>query len=1051
MICIGVRDLSSTDITINDNFIGGSAPGCGGTAWTKTSASKNDFIAIQLYVGPTVSTTTSVQGNTIKNFSWSDAATSASSWTAIYAAGTGDINIGTVTGNTIGATTGNGSIYLYTKATSGNNYGIDITFCTGTVDCRNNTMGAITTTNSNSNYPNNFYGIHKSATAGTTTISNNTIGSTSTANSINAASVSGSNAQEVFGIYSEGTGAASISGNTISKLTNATNNPTFLTAGKIIGIQTTSGTNTISNNTVRDLTIANGNTAKDATASVIGIVQTSTTAAAQNVSGNTIYNLSNTYPYFASFAGAVTGLYYAGPATASTVSGNFIHSLSISSPVNGCGIYGMYINGGTTTYSNNIIRLGDNTAIPIYGIQESDGTNNYYFNTVYIGGAPAGSFYSIGINSQSNAARNFRNNLFINARSNNGGTGPHFAAAINTSSLTIDYNDYVASGSGGVLGFFGENCNTLTAIQTATGQDVHSLNTDPLFASAGGTSPSNYIPSASLPGDNSTGITTDYAGTTRAATPTMGAYEGPPASVTWTGTTNTDWNTPGNWSPANVPYSSSTVTIPATANNPFINQDISSPAVCNNLSIASSAVLTIAAGKALTVNGNLTNNNSNDGLILQSDDHGTGSLIHNSSNVAATVESYITGSATLTAMKYHFISIPTNYPSPTLNLFLGSYLYTLDATQLEGSDYGKWVNPGSSTSTPLSNSSGYMIYYPGPSHTYTFKGNLNNGDFPTTVIGHTGAYTYNLIPNPFPSAINWGEAAGWTKSAGIGGSIYIFTASTGNYTTLSGTAYIPLGQAFIVLDYNEASPSVTIKNAARVHSTQAFYKSVELNENRLVLSASMNNYYDETVVAFDAAATEGFDLPIDGMKLSGLADAPQLSTLAGGHNLSINTLPPLQNEVIVPIKFETEYSGPVTFNASGMESFVNNASIYLEDKTLRKMVNLRLEPVYNFSYQSGDATDRFNLRFNGTIGIQETSATVDGRAFVSDGRIYLDIPSMQGQIAEITVYNTLGQVIRSKNLMISSIVNLEASMSSGVYIVQASSADKHFVTKVINK
>ena len=213
----------------------------------------------------------------------------------------------------------------------------------------------------------------------------------------------------------------------------------------------------------------------------------------------------------------------------------------------------------------------------------------------------------------------------------------------------------------------------------------------------------------------------------------------------------------------------------------------------------------------------------------------------------------------------------------------------------------------------------------------------------------------------------------------------------------------------------------------------------------------MNNYYDETVVAFDAAATEGFDLPIDGMKLSGLADAPQLSTLAGGHNLSINTLPPLQNEVIVPIKFETEYSGPVTFNASGMESFVNNASIYLEDKTLRKMVNLRLEPVYNFSYQSGDATDRFNLRFNGTIGIQETSATVDGRAFVSDGRIYLDIPSMQGQIAEITVYNTLGQVIRSKNLMISSIVNLEASMSSGVYIVQASSADKHFVTKVINK
>ena len=72
MICIGVRDLSSTDITINDNFIGGSAPGCGGTAWTKTSATRNVFNAIWLYVGPTVSTTTSVQGNTISNNNFYD-------------------------------------------------------------------------------------------------------------------------------------------------------------------------------------------------------------------------------------------------------------------------------------------------------------------------------------------------------------------------------------------------------------------------------------------------------------------------------------------------------------------------------------------------------------------------------------------------------------------------------------------------------------------------------------------------------------------------------------------------------------------------------------------------------------------------------------------------------------------------------------------------------------------------------------------------------------------------------------------------------------------
>jgi hypothetical protein len=33
------------------------------------------------------------------------------------------------------------------------------------------------------------------------------------------------------------------------------------------------------------------------------------------------------------------------------------------------------------------------------------------------------------------------------------------------------------------------------------------------------------------------------------------------ASLTWTGSVNSDWNTAGNWSPAQVPTSSDTVTI----------------------------------------------------------------------------------------------------------------------------------------------------------------------------------------------------------------------------------------------------------------------------------------------------------------------------------------------------------------------------------------------------------------------------------------------------------------------------------------------------------
>ncbi|MFZ4521261.1 MAG: beta strand repeat-containing protein, partial [Bacteroidales bacterium] len=528
MIVIGVRDVTSSDITISGNYIGGSAPNCGGKAWTKTSASRNVFYGIQLYVGPTVNTPTSVQGNTIKNFNWGDDATGTNTWTAISAGGTGAVNIGTVTGNTIGATTGTNSIYLYSYNTYGEFTGIQIG-TTGTVDCRNNTVGAIYGSGSNANYAYSIYGIRKTASAGTATISNNTIGSTSTANSINSGSAAWSNTQIVAGIYSDGTGTVGISGNTIANLNNTSNAGTTI-PNQAIGIQTTNGTNTIANNTIRNLSCANANNSAT-TPSVVGIAQTSTVAAAQSVTGNTIYNLSSTY---ASFTGAITGIYYAGPATASAVSGNFIHTLSVSSTAAASyGLNGMYINGGTTTYSNNIINVGNNTAITVNGIRDVSGVNYFYFNTVYIGGAPTtGGFASYAVCSSSSTTRYYKNNLLINARTNNGSTGNHYAAFFSsTTFLTIDYNDYqtkatyVDVNSGGPLCFLnGTYCYTLAQVKAAY-LNWNSLNTNPAFANAGGTVAANYIPaSLALLGVTGTGITTDYAGTTRTYN-SMGAYD----------------------------------------------------------------------------------------------------------------------------------------------------------------------------------------------------------------------------------------------------------------------------------------------------------------------------------------------------------------------------------------------------------------------------------------------------------------------------------------------------------------------------------------------
>jgi hypothetical protein len=108
----------------------------------------------------------------------------------------------------IGAATGTGSISASAGATGANVYGVYVA-SSGTVDCRNNTIAAITTNNAGT-FATNFYGIYKSASAGNMYIVNNVIGDDNTPSSINAGSASTSNGQYVYGIYSSGTATVNI-------------------------------------------------------------------------------------------------------------------------------------------------------------------------------------------------------------------------------------------------------------------------------------------------------------------------------------------------------------------------------------------------------------------------------------------------------------------------------------------------------------------------------------------------------------------------------------------------------------------------------------------------------------------------------------------------------------------------------------------------------------------------------------------------------------------------------------------------------------------------
>lgn len=531
-----IISLNSGAHTIRNNYIGGSAPQCGGSPFS--CATDGGTIRLISIGGTATTRPSSIQGNVISNLEFNGSSTLGGDLTFIYIDDPGssgnkilNVDIGTEIGNRIGSTSQVNNIVCtnFDSINGISSGGFDNQNSTnGSIwNIKNNTIGGISVGLINiANYA-DFYGINLNART-VHNIENNIIGSDTIPFSINATNSALTFSQNMVGIYSNSAfiGPKTIKNNLIANLVNGSNHqgpagPNGYLHG--IDIGSTRADYELVNNRIHDLSIGNANNVSATNSSLVGIFAYSVGL----VKGNVIYNLSNSN---ASFAGGLYGLYYTG---SGVVSQNYIYAISANTNASNAKIRGIYCSSGTPTLFNNVINLGGNHSYSLYGI-EYGFKPNIYHNTIYISGNATGGTASSYALYSSNTPTDFRNNLLVNARSNTGGSGKNYGSYFtnnNTiSSATImDNNNYWVTGTGGMLGYYGSingNIATMALWRTATGREGNGIALDPQLDSPGGTVAINYKPNAtSLVGVNGTGVTTDYLGVTRASIPTIGAFE----------------------------------------------------------------------------------------------------------------------------------------------------------------------------------------------------------------------------------------------------------------------------------------------------------------------------------------------------------------------------------------------------------------------------------------------------------------------------------------------------------------------------------------------
>jgi hypothetical protein len=452
-------------MNISNNFVGGSSPNCGGSAYTmNTGASTTvtyNFIGIQHAHGMVPASV--IANNTIQNINITTSSTQTTTGgfcgiNAGYSNATAYASQDTITNNTIGSSTGNGNITVAFNNTSTTIPQVMGIQTGGSSEgaryvVTNNTIGSINVSHTVVTNAASIIGILINATNANNTVSGNNIGSTTTANSINfttSSTTTSTTNHVVEGIRNANGNSRyiqTISNNTIANLNNS-NISTFASTtstsggGSVRGIVANSGICSITDNTVRNLTTTTNNAGAFTNASAVhGIIQIATTAPAdfspagrgQVCARNTVHSLTLTSSnstlttalpsaFGISFSGSVpSSTNYTASSINNVVERNVVHSIgtnnslsstSTSSPL----MTGIFIGGGPSTVQNNMVRLGiDATGASvtrnyqIIGIfRSSSSTPNYYkivHNSIYIGGtqtATSTSPFSMGIWKASN-------------------------------------------------------------------------------------------------------------------------------------------------------------------------------------------------------------------------------------------------------------------------------------------------------------------------------------------------------------------------------------------------------------------------------------------------------------------------------------------------------------------------------------------------------------------------------------------------------------------------------------------------------------------------
>ncbi len=364
-------------------------------------------------------------------------------------------------------------------------------------------------------------------------------------------------------------------------------------------------------------------------------------------------------------------------------------------------------------------------------------------------------------------------------------------------------------------------------------------------------------------------------------------------------------------------------------------------------------------------------------------------------------------------------------------------------------DFQDWVNVLKTSN--MEKGIGYIVRAPqtfstnplAPSEfTGNFSGEAHNGAVTIPVAGHATQEKWNLLGNPYPSAIHADKFLASSINPQLEGTIYVWTHNTpldpvpnqdgfygyapndyAVYNAVGGTGtssavtydgYIAAGQSFFVK--GNANGNATFNNGMRValHNSQFLRTGntpqAAAEKHRIWLNlTNAQNGFNQALVGYIDGATNELDRSFDGEVFGG--NAVTLYSIASQKNLSIQGRAlPFNDADIVDLGYKTTMAGTLKISLAKFDGTFTDQNIYLEDKALNIIHDLKASD-YEFTSAVGTFNTRFVLRYTSeTLGNPDFEA-INNNLTVGVKDKAIIVRSTLENIQSIAIYDILGRNI----------------------------------------